>query len=158
MQHEGWIRDTIEMWVADYLEEAAGRSVDPALRPMADELLVTFLFHACAERGVPPGELERRDLKTALLEGLPGVRVPEAARPKVPRFIGDFLADLERRGRLSNGAMLGQELAAQRDNYLAAHAEKPKPVVRPADKIGRNDPCPCGSGLKYKKCCMTALD
>ncbi|WP_342303645.1 SEC-C metal-binding domain-containing protein [Methanolobus sp. ZRKC5] len=23
-----------------------------------------------------------------------------------------------------------------------------------ADKIGRNDPCPCGSGKKYKKCCM----
>jgi len=22
------------------------------------------------------------------------------------------------------------------------------------DKIGRNDPCPCGSGQKYKKCCM----
>ncbi len=22
-----------------------------------------------------------------------------------------------------------------------------------ADKIGRNDPCPCGSGKKYKKCC-----
>lgn len=21
-------------------------------------------------------------------------------------------------------------------------------------KIGRNDPCPCGSGLKYKRCCM----
>jgi len=21
------------------------------------------------------------------------------------------------------------------------------------DKIGRNDPCPCGSGKKYKKCC-----
>lgn len=21
------------------------------------------------------------------------------------------------------------------------------------DKMGRNDPCPCGSGLKYKKCC-----
>ena len=23
-----------------------------------------------------------------------------------------------------------------------------------SDKIGRNDPCPCGSGLKYKKCCL----
>jgi hypothetical protein len=22
------------------------------------------------------------------------------------------------------------------------------------DKVGRNDPCPCGSGKKYKKCCM----
>ncbi|MBN2509657.1 MAG: YchJ family protein [Spirochaetales bacterium] len=26
-------------------------------------------------------------------------------------------------------------------------------VVRDRDKIGRNDPCPCGSGKKYKKCC-----
>ncbi|WHZ06031.1 SEC-C metal-binding domain-containing protein [Neobacillus sp. YX16] len=25
--------------------------------------------------------------------------------------------------------------------------------VRNDDKVGRNDPCPCGSGKKYKKCC-----
>lgn len=29
----------------------------------------------------------------------------------------------------------------------------PKPVHRDAPKVGRNDPCPCGSGKKYKKCC-----
>ena len=28
-----------------------------------------------------------------------------------------------------------------------------KPIVREEPKIGRNDPCPCGSGKKYKKCC-----
>lgn len=28
-----------------------------------------------------------------------------------------------------------------------------KPIVKPK-KIGRNDPCPCGSGKKYKKCCI----
>jgi SEC-C motif domain protein len=28
--------------------------------------------------------------------------------------------------------------------------------VRAEEKIGRNDPCPCGSGKKYKKCCATA--
>src|SRR5262249_26240749 len=33
-----------------------------------------------------------------------------------------------------------------------AQAEAPKPV-RTAAKVGRNDPCPCGSGKKYKKCC-----
>ena len=27
-------------------------------------------------------------------------------------------------------------------------------VVRPGPKIGRNEPCPCGSGRKYKKCCL----
>jgi preprotein translocase subunit SecA len=33
----------------------------------------------------------------------------------------------------------------------AAQAEAPKPV-RTGAKVGRNDPCPCGSGKKYKKC------
>jgi len=33
-----------------------------------------------------------------------------------------------------------------------AQAEAPKPV-RSGAKVGRNDPCPCGSGKKYKKCC-----
>ncbi len=31
--------------------------------------------------------------------------------------------------------------------------QKKKPVKRVAQKIGRNAPCPCGSGKKYKKCC-----
>ncbi len=30
---------------------------------------------------------------------------------------------------------------------------KPKPAQRKAKKVGRNAPCPCGSGKKYKKCC-----
>ena len=35
----------------------------------------------------------------------------------------------------------------------AQGAEKPRPVQRKTQKIGRNAPCPCGSGKKYKKCC-----
>ena len=30
------------------------------------------------------------------------------------------------------------------------------PAVNPTRDIGRNDPCPCGSGKKYKKCCLAA--
>jgi preprotein translocase subunit SecA len=36
-----------------------------------------------------------------------------------------------------------------------AQAEAPKPI-RAGAKVGRNDPCPCGSGKKYKKCCGNA--
>jgi preprotein translocase subunit SecA len=32
-------------------------------------------------------------------------------------------------------------------------SEKKKPQTRSAGKVGRNAPCPCGSGKKYKKCC-----
>ena len=31
-----------------------------------------------------------------------------------------------------------------------------KTIVNKAPKVGRNDPCPCGSGRKYKKCCGVA--
>jgi len=41
-----------------------------------------------------------------------------------------------------------KNISTNRDENGQAH-----PYVRKGDKIGRNDPCPCGSGLKYKKCC-----
>jgi preprotein translocase subunit SecA len=34
-----------------------------------------------------------------------------------------------------------------------AQKESSEPVKRKGPQIGRNDPCPCGSGKKYKKCC-----
>jgi len=39
---------------------------------------------------------------------------------------------------------------SQRQAYAATDAPEPR---RNAPKIGRNDPCPCGSGKKYKRCC-----
>ena len=35
-----------------------------------------------------------------------------------------------------------------------ALADTPLPFVDPFKDVGRNDPCPCGSGKKYKKCCL----
>ena len=47
---------------------------------------------------------------------------------------------------------------AERKNLVASASgeqpeAKPAPVVNRAKKVGPNDPCPCGSGKKYKKCC-----
>ena len=33
------------------------------------------------------------------------------------------------------------------------HPAASQPVRRDGEKVNRNDPCPCGSGEKYKKCC-----
>jgi len=43
------------------------------------------------------------------------------------------------------------EALAQRTDDTATEVEA-KPFVRGARKVGRNDPCPCGSGKKYKQC------
>ena len=38
--------------------------------------------------------------------------------------------------------------------YTRAVRLGPAPVQASAAKVGRNDPCPCGSGKKYKHCCL----
>jgi len=37
--------------------------------------------------------------------------------------------------------------------FVGGEASAPKQPKLSAKKAGRNDPCPCGSGKKYKKCC-----
>jgi preprotein translocase subunit SecA len=49
--------------------------------------------------------------------------------------------------QFSGGKQLGQFSQAQKEKT------KPRVPVKNDDKVGRNDPCPCGSGKKYKKCC-----
>jgi preprotein translocase subunit SecA len=46
-------------------------------------------------------------------------------------------------------AMADEETQEQPEADPADNAE---PYVRQAPKVGRNDPCPCGSGKKYKQC------
>ncbi len=41
---------------------------------------------------------------------------------------------------------------------LYKEQKKSTTFVRSEKKIGRNDPCPCGSGKKYKKCCMNKAE
>jgi uncharacterized protein len=49
-----------------------------------------------------------------------------------------------------------QHHAARREKERQANLRERAQVGRPvrSEKIGRNDPCPCGSGKKYKKCCL----
>ncbi len=64
-------------------------------------------------------------------------------------------------GQSSEHAVAASAYAAQQQAALDAHqraqmaqeGEAVKTIVRDKPKVGRNDPCPCGSGKKYKKCC-----
>ena len=42
---------------------------------------------------------------------------------------------------------------AQKPPSTATPSSRPTPHQREKPKVGRNDPCPCGSGKKYKHCC-----
>ena len=44
--------------------------------------------------------------------------------------------------------------ASDYDKLDVAPVSRPRARTRPVARVGRNDPCPCGSGRKYKKCCL----
>jgi preprotein translocase subunit SecA len=83
------------------------------------------------------------------LAGGPGVREPAGGNGQTPRraravtSMDDMEEAFQRRKRreLEQARMAG-----------AGEMQAVQQVVR-GDKVGRNDPCPCGSGKKYKKCC-----
>ena len=49
---------------------------------------------------------------------------------------------------------LGDEAIGDRVLSTFGHA----PAINPFKAIGRNDPCPCGSGKKFKKCCLPKVE
>ena len=68
-------------------------------------------------------------------------------------FSARFRADGQEREHLE-AALFGREEG--RWVYTGALQPQGQPFRRETPKVGRNDPCPCGSGKKYKKCCGAA--
>lgn len=79
--------------------------------------------------------------------------------PEFEAWREDAKGDVEfrRRWYQEHPIILDDEENAE-DEEFAGEFEEPLPppatVVRLGNRIGRNDPCPCGSGKKYKHCCL----
>ena len=67
----------------------------------------------------------------------------EAAQRAAQNSVMDLTRNIQRKKE--------KELAALQ--FVGGEASAPKQPVLATKKAGRNDPCPCGSGKKYKKCC-----
>ena len=68
----------------------------------------------------------------------------------------EVMNDIEKAFKVVQPNLIAQ---AARERYKDRHGHYPnsgmirKPIVAKV-KVGRNAPCPCGSGKKYKKCCL----
>jgi preprotein translocase subunit SecA len=119
-----------------------------------DNETVRYLFHIQVQQGEPPQQLEQRpepprpprqDARSAMASAAARASSGnEADSPhSTPQHLPSVAREIERKQSRQQRDLQYQTGAAQ--------AEAPKPV-RAAAKVGRNDPCPCGSGKKYKKC------
>lgn len=82
------------------------------------------------------------------------IRSTEAGGPSDTRGVVEFVAHFTFQGK----PQVHHEtsvFAREGDTWYYVDG-KIGPPPRKVQKIGRNDPCPCGSGKKYKKCCGAA--
>jgi preprotein translocase subunit SecA len=118
-----------------------------------DNETVRYLFHIQVQQGEPPQQMEQRpepprpprqDARSAMASAAARASLGDSeSQNSTPQYLPSVAREIERK-----------QARQQRDlQYQTgpAQAEAPKPV-RAAAKVGRNDPCPCGSGKKYKKC------
>ena len=122
-----------------------------------------FLDACYGDVGVRPDLLDAEHLREVLLEILPrrlDPKSPISARaPEIVRALLDHLFEQRANANAWSLDAIFDETRASFADRLAAgggreqRAESPEPLKRPGSKLGRNDPCPCGSGKKFKKCC-----
>ncbi len=111
-----------------------------------DNETIRYLFHIQVQQseqpqqGAPgaPNQPPRQRAGAAVASA-----AARASESSTPQRLPDFARAMERKQERQQKELQYQTGPAQ--------AEAPKPV-RAGAKVGRNDPCPCGSGKKYKKC------
>ncbi|MBI4509078.1 MAG: SEC-C domain-containing protein [Deltaproteobacteria bacterium] len=108
-----------------------------------DEATLYFTEIADRDRAVPVGHLR---------VGLPNIQVLEWKPRGDQALLEQLWKTFQTRHRRA-----GERLMARKRHVIELarlRAEKQAPVVAP-DRVGRNAPCPCGSGKKFKRCCAT---
>jgi len=108
-----------------------------------DNETIRYLFHVQIQQQEAPPQQPRPEPMRQLHSAAAAVASAAARAEEAPAKLPDFARALERKQERQQKDLQYQTGPAQ--------AEAPKPV-RAGAKVGRNDPCPCGSGKKYKKC------
>jgi hypothetical protein len=150
-----YTRERIENWSSDFVASDSGRAFTGPVRDAAASITSVFMQGACDAQDHEPEDIEEADLKASLLGPVAKLALPAMVSASVPEVCAAFLGYLQDEGRLGGGRMMGAFVRALAPAFADAASGKSRPVVRAGAKIGPNAPCPCGSGKKYKKCCMT---
>ena len=130
-------------------------------RPEERQALERFLQAAYDDLGKAPHLLDGQELHELLGHVLPGrFGRKDPAIPHVPALLGHYFDHLEETVPLEHAFEVRQALQRTAAEFVEAatsgraahHGPPTEPIVNKAPKLGRNDPCWCGSGKKFKKC------
>lgn len=144
---------------AEPLEAAVAVDAGDPADPLADAEFEGFPFASAWALGFLSGQELRPQAWQMFLQRNPDLaedmqqvlQLAVVDDEDLQRFglVGQPLLDFD--ARVEASTWIPQML--EQMNLQREQDQSPQQIVRDAPKTGRNDPCPCGSGLKFKKCC-----
>jgi hypothetical protein len=152
----------ITLQVAAFLDSEES-SLPATSRRQTQEIAERFLQCCYRDAGKAPHLLEGDDVAAILGRFLPlhfGKREPLAQF--VPEVLLAYVDFLEGQETVVHSFEIRQALAANFAAFQTAvqaglagpgSHPAPRPIVERGERVGRNEPCPCGSGKKFKRCC-----
>jgi hypothetical protein len=115
------------------------------------EDLIGDIEQAYEDGLVDPGFIGFDDVEHDIVTGKERVLARLAGNPHL-QLVEDTVREMEWWACFRHGPPSRDNWNSARSNIVPGRAGALSPV-RTTPKIGRNEPCPCGSGKKYKKCC-----
>ena len=136
--------------IQDYLGSEYYLFLDPAHKEHAESLL-SYWCEKIDETASP-------ETFEQALHSIGNLDVPTGVRKEFPGVLRAFFNYVSNTGKIPGAAEWTDWVSELEPEYLDRFrtdgSMRGNTVRKALSKVGRNDPCPCGSGKKYKKCCF----
>ncbi|MEQ8763201.1 MAG: SEC-C metal-binding domain-containing protein [Planctomycetota bacterium] len=158
------IPKNIALETAAFLDSSPAQRCSGLSRSDLKMIAESFLNSTYEQLGKAPHLLDGEEMRTILTALLPGAFGRKDPRiPHVPEVLEAFFDHLVEIRTVSQSFEIRKALAEHGPAFIQAAragtvappapAGEQRPFVNRAEKVGRNEPCPCGSGRKFKQCC-----
>lgn len=157
----------------DYLNSGSVKNRSKADKATAEYVVKSLLDYLFFEDKKELRELNGTHIKQFMLvHATRRLQIAQEKAGEIPNIMNDFLRFLDATGYIKNGELLRSSVKENERAFLklmpppkkSQKSRKTAPLKEPAGtkatpapkedvRVGRNDPCPCGSGKKFKKCC-----
>lgn len=148
-------------YISDYTASEYYALLDPSLKAHAEALLHQVLQGAQQMAPAFPVGADATLFTKVLLEQVAPLDLPLSSRQEAPRLLGAYFDYLAASGKYPQAEEWAEWMPAVQTKYAERFREdgsvRGATVRKKLADVGRNDPCPCGSGKKFKKCCIDLL-
>lgn len=146
-----------EDYIDDYLSSQHYTIISGEIKEHAETILhgMAYFLNEQKETRSRLGTLEKA------LDRLSCLSLPLKVKEEIPELLCSYFSFVSQSGRFPEASLWENDILTLKTGFLQKFREngsvRGETYKKKYTDVGRNDPCPCGSGMKFKKCCMKLI-